>query len=205
MRHVGSDPQAERGRGEVNFSPIRVLTLRPRVGGFFTLWLRARRFTCKERARAFRFTRVSGVPRRAEGWLAGWQAGKTPNVIVSQKCINLIAKTYRFEHISCPSYRLAGQLAGWLAGRLPAVHLGHQNASKTRTLSTKVRRKCVPLSRKSISNRVGWRVEGVKNAYPLAESASKTRTLRQKVVFEASKTCTLRQKVRQKHAPLGRN
>ena len=34
MRHVGSDPQAERGRGEVNLSPIRVLTLRPRVGGF---------------------------------------------------------------------------------------------------------------------------------------------------------------------------
>ena len=35
MRHVGSDPQAERGRGEVNLSPIRVLTLRPRVGGFY--------------------------------------------------------------------------------------------------------------------------------------------------------------------------
>ena len=34
MRHVGSDPQAERGRGEVNLSPIQVLTLRPRVGGF---------------------------------------------------------------------------------------------------------------------------------------------------------------------------
>ena len=73
------------------------------------------------------------------GWLAGWQARKTPNVIVSQKCINLIAKTYRFEHISCPSYRLAGQLAGWLAGRLPAVHLGYQNASKLRTLNTKMR------------------------------------------------------------------
>ena len=138
------------------------------------------------------------------GWLAGWQAGGTPNVIVSQKCINFIAKTYRCEHISCPSYRLAGQLAGWLAGRLPAMRLGHQNASKTCTLSTKVRRKCVPLSRKSISNRVGWRVEGVKNAYPLAESASKTRTLKQKVRFEASKTCTLRQKVCQKHVPLGR-
>ena len=41
MRHVGSDPQAERGRGEVNLSPIRVLTLRPRVGGFYVsgrLW-----------------------------------------------------------------------------------------------------------------------------------------------------------------------
>ena len=71
-----------------------------------------------------------------------------------------------YQHMSCPSYRLAGQLAGWLAGRLPAVHLGHQNASKTRTLSTKVRRKCVPLSRKSISNRLGWRVEGVKIVYP---------------------------------------
>ena len=71
------------------------------------------------------------------GWLAGRQARKTPNVIVSQKCINLIAKTYRCEHISCPSYRLVGQLVGWLVGQLPAVDLGHQNASKTRTLSTK--------------------------------------------------------------------
>ena len=35
LRHVGSDPQAERGRGEVNLSPIQVLTLRPRVGGFY--------------------------------------------------------------------------------------------------------------------------------------------------------------------------
>ena len=41
MRHVGSDPQAERGRGEVNLSPIQGLTLRPRVGGFYVsgrLW-----------------------------------------------------------------------------------------------------------------------------------------------------------------------
>ena len=41
MRHVGSDPQAERGRGEVNLSPMVVLTLRPRVGGFYVsgrLW-----------------------------------------------------------------------------------------------------------------------------------------------------------------------
>ena len=41
MRHVGSDPVAERGRGEVNLSPIEVLTLRPRVGGFYVsgrLW-----------------------------------------------------------------------------------------------------------------------------------------------------------------------
>ena len=35
LRHVGSDPVAERGRGEVNFSPIQVLTLRLRVGGFY--------------------------------------------------------------------------------------------------------------------------------------------------------------------------
>ena len=35
MRHVGSDPQAERGRAEVNLSPTRVVTLRPRVGGFY--------------------------------------------------------------------------------------------------------------------------------------------------------------------------
>ena len=41
MQHVGSDPEAERGRGEVNLSPILVLTLRPRVGGFYVsgrLW-----------------------------------------------------------------------------------------------------------------------------------------------------------------------
>ena len=47
-----------------------------------------------------------------------------------------------------------------------ASQLGHQNASKTCTLSTKVRRKRVPLGRKSTSNRVGWRVEGVKIVYP---------------------------------------
>ena len=35
LRHVGSDPQAERGRGEVNLSPKGVLTLRPRVLGFY--------------------------------------------------------------------------------------------------------------------------------------------------------------------------
>ena len=29
-------------------------------------WLRGRRFTCKQKARALRFTRVSRVPRRAE-------------------------------------------------------------------------------------------------------------------------------------------
>ena len=41
MRHVGSDPEAERGRGEVNLSPKLVLTHRPRVGGFYVsgrLW-----------------------------------------------------------------------------------------------------------------------------------------------------------------------
>ena len=34
MQHVGSDPEAERGRGEVNLSPTVGLTLRFRVGGF---------------------------------------------------------------------------------------------------------------------------------------------------------------------------
>ena len=33
-RPAGSDPQAGRGRGEVNLSPKEHLTLRPRVGGF---------------------------------------------------------------------------------------------------------------------------------------------------------------------------
>ena len=76
-------------------------------------------------------------------------------------------------------HMLVGRLAGWLVGRLQPVHLGHQIASKTHTLSNKVRRKCVPLSRKSISNRVRWRVEG-------------------------SKSCTFRQKVWQKHVLLSK-
>ena len=41
LQHVGSDPEAERGRGEVTLSPIGGLTLRPRVGGFYVsgrLW-----------------------------------------------------------------------------------------------------------------------------------------------------------------------
>ena len=41
MQHVESDPVAERGRGEVNLSPTKGLTLRPRVGGFYVsgrLW-----------------------------------------------------------------------------------------------------------------------------------------------------------------------
>ena len=45
---------------------------------------------------------------------------------------------------------------------------------------------------------------GVRNAYPSSESASKMRTLRQKVGFEASKTSTLSTKVRQKCVPLGK-
>ena len=41
LRHVGSDPEAESGRGEVILSPMRGRTLRPRVGGFYVsgrLW-----------------------------------------------------------------------------------------------------------------------------------------------------------------------
>ena len=34
LRHAGSDPKAERGRGEVNLSPKGGLTLRPKVGKF---------------------------------------------------------------------------------------------------------------------------------------------------------------------------
>ena len=34
LRHAGSDPEAERGRGEVNLSPKGGLTLRPKVGRF---------------------------------------------------------------------------------------------------------------------------------------------------------------------------
>ena len=75
-------------------------------------------------------------------------------MIVSQNCIDFDTKTYRFGHFSGPSYRgaHAGWPAGWLVGCL-AGWLGHQNASKTRTLSTKVRQKRVPLSRRSASKR----------------------------------------------------
>ena len=74
-------------------------------------------------------------------------------MIVSQNCIDFDTKTYRFGHISGPSYRgaHAGWPAGWQVGWL-AGWLGHQNASKTRTLSTKVRQKRVPLGRKSVEN-----------------------------------------------------
>ena len=34
LRHAGSDPEAERGWGEVHLSPTGGLKLRPRVGGF---------------------------------------------------------------------------------------------------------------------------------------------------------------------------
>ena len=49
--------------------------------------------------------------------------------------------------------------------------------------------------------RVGWGVEGVKNANPSSESVSKMRTLKQKIKFEASKTHTLHQKVCRKCDP----
>ena len=67
--------------------------------------------------------------------------------------------------------------------------LGHQNASKTCTLSQKVGRKRVPLSRKSTSKPQG---------------GSKTRTLRQK---ERQKRVPLTRKSaskRQKRVPLGK-
>ena len=75
-------------------------------------------------------------------------------MIVNQKCVDFDTKTYRFGHFSGPSNRgaHAGWPAGWLVGWL-AGSLGHQNASKTRTLSIKVRQNRVPLSRKSASKR----------------------------------------------------
>ena len=83
--------------------------------------------------------------------------GRNPKMILSQCCIDFDTKTYRFGHISGPSYRgahagwPAGWLVGWLVGWL-AGWLGHQNASKTCTLSTKVRQKRVPLARKCVKN-----------------------------------------------------
>ena len=118
-----------------------------------------------------------------------------------------------------PGGRLVGCLAAWLVGWLACWlvgWLGHRNASKTCTLNTKVRQKCVPLGRKSTSkpfsfwgakmrqkrvpsarkcveNVYPWAEsrrpspsasaapECVKNVYPYHESASKMRTLKQKV------------------------
>ena len=97
--------------------------------------------------------RLKSFPKR--GCLVGY--GRNPKMILSQCCIDFDTKTYRFGHISGPSYRgahagwPAGWLVGWLVGWL-AGWLGHQNASKTCTLSTKVRQKRVPLARKCVKN-----------------------------------------------------
>ena len=74
-------------------------------------------------------------------------------MILSQICIDFGTKTYRFGHISGPSYRgaHAGWHAGWLVGWLVGW-LGHPNASKSRTLSTNMRQKRVPLGRKCVKN-----------------------------------------------------
>jgi len=78
---------------------------------------------------------------------------------------------------------------------------GAQRASIIRTLNQKVCQKRVPSTRKSAPRTPA----GVKNAYPQAKSASKTRTLNPKVrpprPRRASKTRTLSKKVRQKHVP----
>ena len=100
-----------------------------------------------------------GPPQGPRG-LSGYT--RNPKIIISQNCIDFDTKTYRFGHISGPSYRgaHAGWPAGWLVLRMPAMCLGHKHASKTRTLSTKVRRKRVPLGRKSFPKRgclVGFR------------------------------------------------
>ena len=80
-----------------------------------------------------------------------------------------------------------------------------RRASKSRTLSQKVHQKTRTLKQKADVEMkdalVGWGWMMVKNAYPSSESASKMRTLRQKVGFEASKTRTLHQKVRQNRVP----
>ena len=107
------------------------------------------------------------------GCLVGY--GRNPKMILSQRCIDFHTKTYRFGHISGPSYRgsHAGWPGGWLVRRMPAMRLGHEIASKTRTLSAKVRQKRVPLSRKSVSKRqkrIPFINKCVKTAYPLPES-----------------------------------
>ena len=79
-------------------------------------------------------------------------------MIANQNCIDFGTKAYRLGHFSSPSYKggYAGWPAGWLGGRLAGWLAGHQNAPKTRTLSTKVRQKRVPLGRKSMSEMPTW-------------------------------------------------
>ena len=65
---------------------------------------------------------------------------------------------------------------------MPGSQLGHQNASKTCTLSQKVCRKRVPLSRKSTSRPfIIWDTNMRQKRVPLAKKLSKTCTLPQKV------------------------
>ena len=98
--------------------------------------------------------------------------------------------------MSGPSYRAAH--VRWLVGWLAAINaFGARKTSKTKTLSTKLRRTCLPVSRKSTSNCVGWRVAELKNAYTSSESASKCIQLRRKSVWKPQKTRTRQQKVRQ--------
>ena len=94
-------------------------------------------------------------------------------MILSQNCIDFDTKTYQFGHISGPSYRgaHAGEPAGWLDGWLVGW-LGHQNASKTCTLSKKVGRKRVPLHRKSTSKPVIiWDTKMRQKRLPLARKS----------------------------------
>ena len=84
--------------------------------------------------------------------------------------------------------RLAGWLAGWLVG-----WLGHQNASKTCTLSQKVCRKRVPLSRKSTSRPfIIWDTNMRQKRVPLGRKS----TSRPFIIWDT--------KMRQKRVPLGK-
>ena len=79
-----------------------------------------------------------------------------------------------FSRCSISTRALAvGWLGAWLAGWL-AGWLGHQNASKTRTLNTKVRQKCVPFSRKSTSKPLSfWDTKMREKRVPLARKCVK--------------------------------
>ena len=73
------------------------------------------------------------------GWLVGWLAG-------CQQCIWDTQMRQKRVHLARKCVKNA-----YPQGE--SQLLGHQNASKTRTLSTKVRQKRVPLSRKSFPKR----------------------------------------------------
>ena len=106
-----------------------------KLAGWLAGWLRGRRFTCKQSARAPRFTRVSNAPTRAEK--AGAKCTCPPAAILSNKL-------YRGCSI-CTKAWAAGWLGAWLAGWLAGWPAGW-------LVGPQMRQKRKPSARKSVEN-----------------------------------------------------